>query len=79
MKTLQEVIDDVEQESTIIEGLSTLVDGISQQLKDALAAEKLSPQAQEKVDAIFDKVEANKAKLTEAITKNTPVEDASKE
>lgn len=66
--TLDDVLKDVTDESTVIDGISTLLSGLQQQLKDALAnaADKA------KVDAIFAAVESNKAKLAKAVTDNTP-------
>lgn len=66
--TLDDVLKDVTDESTVIDGISTLLSGLQQQLKDALAnaADKA------KVDAIFAAAESNKAKLAKALTDNTP-------
>lgn len=66
--TLDDVLKDVTDESTVIDGISTLLSGLQKQLKDALAnaADKA------KVDAIFAAVESNKAKLAKAVTDNTP-------
>lgn len=72
-KTLDEVLADVTGEGSQIDSLVALVNGIEQQLKDALANTTLPPDVQAKVDAVFDAVEANKAKVVGAINANTPV------
>jgi len=72
MATLEQVISDVQDESTQIDGLSTLTAGLKQQLADALAGVTLPPAVQAKVDAVFAGVEANKQKVVDAINANTP-------
>ena len=71
MVTLNDIQRDMAEESTLIDGLSTLITGLRQQVADALARNDAATQA--KVDAIFAQAEANKAKLTAALTANTPV------
>ena len=71
--TLDQVLQDVQDESTVADSLVALFDGIQQQLKDALAGSGISSSTQAKIDAIFAGVEANKAKLAAAVTANTPV------
>ena len=70
-RTLDEVLADVTDEGTQIDSLVTLVNGIEQQLKDALSGTTLPPAVQAKVDAVFDAVEANKSKVVAAINANT--------
>ena len=72
MATLDEVVSDVADESTQIDSLSTLMDGLKQQLADALSGTTLPAGVQSKIDAVFAGVEANKAKVVAAINKNTP-------
>ena len=71
MATLDEVLTDVTDEGSQIDSLSTLMAGIAQQLKDALAGTTLPPAVQAKVDAVFAGVEANKGKVMAAINANT--------
>lgn len=71
MPTLDEVLADVQAESTQIDSLATLTAGIKQQLIDALAGTVLPPEVQAKVDAVWAGVEANKAKVVDAINANT--------
>lgn len=72
MATLDQIVTDVQDESTQIDGLSTLTAGLKQQLADALAGTTLPPATQAKIDAVFAGVEANKAKIVTAINANTP-------
>jgi len=72
MATLDDVLSDVKDESTQIDSLSTLMDGIKQQLADALSGASLPPNVQAKVDAVFAGVEANKAKVVQALNAGTP-------
>lgn len=72
MATLDQVAQDMTDESTQIDGLSTLMAGLRQQVADALAGTTLPPSVQAKVDAVFAQAEANKAKLATALNANTP-------
>lgn len=71
MKTLDEVLAAVKEEGTQQGSLITLTSGIKAQL-DAVLAGQLPPAAQAKVDAIFAQVDADKAKVVDAINANTP-------
>ncbi len=73
MATLDQVLQDVTDESTQIDGISTFIDGLKQQLADALSGTTLSPGTQAKVDAIFSQAETNKGKIATALAANTPV------
>ena len=70
--SLDQVLADVTAESTLDDSIIALLQGIAQQLKDALSGVTLPPAAQAKVDAIFAATEANVAKVTAAIAANTP-------
>lgn len=72
MASLDDVIQDMTDESTAIDGLSALVAGLKQQVADALAGTTLPPAIQAKVDAVFAAAEANKAKLAAALAANVP-------
>jgi hypothetical protein len=72
MADLDAVLADVTEEDTIIDSVITLLNGVEQQLKDALAGATISPAVQAKIDAVFDKVEASKTKLSAALVANTP-------
>lgn len=72
MATLDQILSDVTDESTQIDGIATLVTGLRQQLADALAGTTLPPATQAKVDAIFAQAEVNKQKIADALNANTP-------
>ena len=72
MATLDQILQDVTDESTAIDGISALIDGLKQQLADALAGTTLPPATQAKVDAIFAQAETNKGKIATALAANTP-------
>ena len=72
MATLDQVLQDVTDESTAIDSVSALISGLQQQLKDALAGATISPAVQAKIDAVFTAAETNKAKLAAALAANVP-------
>jgi hypothetical protein len=76
MATLDEVLSDVTAETTAIQSLAALIDGLRQQVKDALSGVTLPPDAQAKVDAIFTAAETNKAAIAKALAANTPAPPA---
>lgn len=76
MATIDQLVTDVNEESTLEESVITLLNGIKQQLTEALSGANLPPAVQAKVDAAFSQLEANKAKLADALTANTPAADA---
>lgn len=69
--TLDQVLQDVTDESTLDDSIIALLTGIKAQL-DAVIAGGLPAATQAKVDQIFAAAEANKSKVTAAITANTP-------
>lgn len=71
MATLDQILQDVTDESTAIDSISTLIAGLKQQLADALANTSLPPDVQAKIDAVFSAAESNKAKLAAALAANT--------
>lgn len=72
MATLDDILTSVTSEEAVDDSIITLLTGIKAQL-DAILAGGVSPEVQAKIDAIFAKAEANKAKLAAAIVANTPV------
>lgn len=72
-ETLDQVLQDVQNESTVEDSLIALTTSIKTQLDAALANTSISASDQAKIDAIFTGIEANKTKLASAITTNTPV------
>jgi molecular chaperone GrpE (heat shock protein) len=72
MATLDQVLDAVAAEGTKLDSLNVLVDGIRQQLKDALAnVGGVTPEMQAKIDQVMANVTANIDKVQEAINENT--------
>lgn len=72
MATLDQVLADVTDESTRLDSLSVLIDGLKTQLADALSGANLPAPVQAKVDAIFAQAESNKAKIDAALNTNVP-------
>jgi uncharacterized protein YoxC len=66
---IDDLIKDVQDESTVIDGLGAFIQG----LKDQLAQQGID---QAKLDQAFAVVEANKARLAAALTANTPAPPA---
>lgn len=71
MITLDQVLQDVTDESGAIDSISTLIAGLRQQVADALSGATLPPATQAKVDAIFAAAETNKSKIAAALGANT--------
>lgn len=67
MATMQDLRSAVERNTTVDDSVLTLLAGISQQLKDAQAAN--DPQA---IQDIITQLDANTQKMTDAVTANTP-------
>ena len=71
-KQLDDILADVTGESTKIDSLSTLLQGLKDQLAAALAANGVSQAIIDKSLAIFTTAEANKVKIDAAIASGTP-------
>lgn len=72
MATIDEVLAEVTDESTKIDGIGTLITGLKQQIADALSGATLPPSVQSKVDAVFATLQANKGKIDAALNANVP-------
>lgn len=73
MATLDEVLAAVQSQETMIDGISTLIAGLKQQLADALAGSgALTPEVQAKIDQIFAEAEENRVKLADALAAGVP-------
>lgn len=72
MATLDEVLAEVTDESTRLDSIQALIDGIKQQLADALSGTTLPAATQAKVDAVFAGLTSNKAKIDKALNTGTP-------
>lgn len=77
MATLDEVLAEVTDEGTRLDSIQALIDGIKQQLADALSGTTLPADVQAKVDAVFAGLEANKAKLDKALNAGVETPPAS--
>ena len=71
MASLDDILAEVAAESSKIDSLSTLLDGVEAQLKAALAGSGISAEAQGKIDTIFANLQTNAGKIDAAISKNT--------
>ena len=68
MATMQELRDAVQRNTDVDDSVITLLQGISQQLKDAQAQN--DPAA---IQAVIDQLDANTQHMADAVTANTPV------
>ena len=73
MHTLQECLDKVEANTTVVGSLNTLVDGIRIRLQEILAGTVIVPAVQAQIDELFDKLAAQETALAETVLENTGV------
>ena len=73
MKTLDDLLEEVHAEKTVVESLITLTGGIKARLDEALKG-GITPAQQAKIDAIFADVTAAKDEAAAAIVANTPAD-----
>lgn len=66
-KTIKDLQEDVTKQTTVIQSAATLLSGLAQQLRDAIAAN--DPAA---LTALADQIESNTAALSQSVTDNTP-------
>jgi hypothetical protein len=69
--TIDDVLADVQQESTVEDSLVTLTTAMKAQLTAALAGTTIPADVQAKIDLVFSGIEANKTKVAAAVTANT--------
>jgi flagellin-specific chaperone FliS len=69
MANMQDLIATVQDEASVDDSIITLLDEISQQLKDAQAQN--DPAA---IQGVIDSINANKQKISDAVTRNTPAQ-----
>jgi hypothetical protein len=67
MATMQELQAAVQRNSDVDDSVIVLLNGIVQQLKDALASQ--DPQA---IQSVIDSIDADTKKMADAVTANTP-------
>jgi len=65
-KTLDDLIDDVTGQTTVVQSIVTLVTGLKTQLDAAIASGNMA-----KVQQVADAIEANTAALASAVTSGT--------
>jgi hypothetical protein len=70
MATIQELKDAVTRNTSVDDSVLTLLQGISQQLKDAQAAN--DPAA---IADVIAQLDANTQKMTDAVSANTPADN----
>ena len=70
MANMNDVLAAVERNTSVDDSVLAMLEGLSQQLKDAQASN--DPAA---MDEVIRKLDANTQKMTEAVSKNTPAED----
>lgn len=71
-RTLDETLEAVNQEDAGVDSIIAFVDGLKQQLADALSNTTLPPAVQAKVNSIFDQATASAAKINTAISTTPP-------
>jgi len=64
MKTTAELIDAIEEQTSVVDGVATLVDELQDAVKNAAGD-------QAKIDAAFEKIKANTKKISDAMVENT--------
>lgn len=72
--TLDQALESVTTNGTVGDSAVELMTTLKTRLDEALSGVTLPPAVQEKVDAIFNASEADKAKIEAAILANTPQE-----
>jgi flagellin-specific chaperone FliS len=70
MGTMQDLRSAVERNTSVDDSVLAMLEGISQQLKDAQAQN--DPAA---IDEVIRQLDANTQKMTDAVSKNTPQEE----
>jgi len=74
MATIDEILVEVTDESSRLDSIQALIDGIRQELEDALAGTTLPPEVQAKMDDVFAVLGDNKAKISKALNENVEPE-----
>ena len=73
--TLNDVLVLVQENTTLVESLNALIDGIRVQLQEVLEGTVIPPAVQAQIDAVFATASAQKEKITETIVENTLAAD----
>jgi uncharacterized protein (UPF0335 family) len=72
MATVQDVINEIASERSVEDSVVALLDGINAQLADVKAQLAASGADASALDAVIASLKDNEAKLTDAVTRNTP-------
>ena len=67
MATMDQILDDVTAEKTLVEGVSTLISSLKAEVAAIIPAGTLTADQQAKLDNIFAQAEANKSALATAL------------
>ena len=72
--TLNDLVGKVQEQTGTVNSMKAFIAGLEQQIKDALSGERLSPEAQTKVNQIFSQLTQNTQEVADAIDSdpNTP-------
>jgi len=73
---LDETLEEVRVQSTKIDSINALADGLRQQIADLLAQSGVPQAVLDKVNLVFDAVKAQGAKVDETLNENTPPQPA---
>jgi hypothetical protein len=72
MAKIDDLVQAVQDESTVEDSIIALLTSVKAQLDAALANTTIPDDVQKKIDSVFATVEANKAKVAAAILAKTP-------
>lgn len=67
MATIDDVLTEVTDESGRLDSIQAMIDGLKQQIADALSGVTLPPAVQQKLDSVFTVLGTNKGKLDKAL------------
>jgi len=73
---LDETLEEVRVQSTKIDSINALADGLRQQIADLLAQSGVPQAVLDKVNLVFDAVKAQGVKVDETLNENTPPQPA---
>jgi len=72
MASLDETLALIRSNTTILQGLDTLLDSLRTQVQQVLAGTVIPAPVQEKIDAIFAEAQQQGVQLAQVLTENTP-------
>jgi hypothetical protein len=72
MATLDQVLQKVRENRTVLGSLNTLLDGVREQVNQILAGTLLPPGVQAKIDEIFNEAQQTGQELADVVLENTP-------